>query len=452
MTVRHGVRMSAAALTAALAAGALTLGAAGAAESHGWVGGSASELTARAAMPGNTGLGQVQYEPQSIEGVGDYPVGGPADGKLASAGVAAFAPLDEQSATRWVKNQVSPGAHRFGWTFTAPHNTEKFTYYITKNGWDPNAPLDRGDFELLKNVPHDGSAASTNPVHTVDIPADHSGYHVILAVWEISNTVNAFYNVIDVNISGGQTPVDVTAPTAPTGLAATSTSQTSVSLGWTASSDAVGVTGYRVFRNGAQVGTTTTRAYTDSGLTAATAYRYTVRAVDAAGNLSAASTELVVTTQAPPAVDTQAPTAPSGVHSMGTTSSSVDLMWGASSDDTGVVSYRVERATGSGAFAQVAQVTGTSRVDTGLAAATAYRYRVLAVDAAGNVSAPSAVFEVTTAAVPTDPTVPTWNPSGSYVKGQVVQYGGTRYECVQSHTGVGDPNWITAQALWKPLA
>lgn len=99
---------------------------------------------------------------------------------------------------------------------------------------------------------------------------------------------------------GGTDPGDTTAPTAPTGLKSTAKTASSVSLAWTASTDNVGVSGYDVYRNGAKVaaspvsGTT----YTDTGLSASTAYSYTVRARDAAGNTSAASAALSVTTDA----------------------------------------------------------------------------------------------------------------------------------------------------------
>ena len=96
--------------------------------------------------------------------------------------------------------------------------------------------------------------------------------------------------------AGGGGGGDTTAPTAPTGLTATGTTSTSTTLGWTASTDAVGVTGYTVYRNGAQVGTSATTRYTDTGLAAATTYSYTVRARDAAGNVSAPSAALAVTT------------------------------------------------------------------------------------------------------------------------------------------------------------
>jgi hypothetical protein len=90
---------------------------------------------------------------------------------------------------------------------------------------------------------------------------------------------------------------DTTAPSAPAGLTSPGKTSTSVSLSWTASTDNVGVAGYRVLRGGSQVGTTTGTTYTDTGLTPGTAYSYTVRAYDAAGNTSGASTAVSVTTE-----------------------------------------------------------------------------------------------------------------------------------------------------------
>ncbi|MBP9711022.1 MAG: heparin lyase I family protein [Candidatus Pacebacteria bacterium] len=92
-------------------------------------------------------------------------------------------------------------------------------------------------------------------------------------------------------------PQDTTAPTVPTGLSATAASQTAVNLSWNASTDAVGVAGYRVFRNGTQVADSPGRTFSDTGLTAATMYSYTVAAYDAAGNFSAQSGAVSATTQ-----------------------------------------------------------------------------------------------------------------------------------------------------------
>jgi chitodextrinase len=91
---------------------------------------------------------------------------------------------------------------------------------------------------------------------------------------------------------------DAQAPTAPTGLGATAVSRTRIDLSWTASIDDVGVTGYRVFRDGTQVGSPAGTAFSDTGLSPATAYSYAVKAIDAAGNLSAASAGATATTRA----------------------------------------------------------------------------------------------------------------------------------------------------------
>jgi hypothetical protein len=88
---------------------------------------------------------------------------------------------------------------------------------------------------------------------------------------------------------------DTTPPSAPTGLTATPGS-TTVQLSWAANQAADGVTSYRVYRGGTNVGSSTTNSYTDTGLTPSTAYSYTVTAVDAAGNESAKSAAANTTT------------------------------------------------------------------------------------------------------------------------------------------------------------
>ena len=91
---------------------------------------------------------------------------------------------------------------------------------------------------------------------------------------------------------------DTTPPTAPSGLGGSATGSSSVHLSWGASSDNVGVTNYRVYRDGAAVQTIgNTTSYDDTGLQANTTYTYTVTALDAAGNESPASNPVPVTTQ-----------------------------------------------------------------------------------------------------------------------------------------------------------
>ena len=116
------------------------------------------------------------------------------------------------------------------------------------------------------------------------------------------------------NLSGNSQPVtftttgggggDTSPPTAPAGLAASGTTSTGTGLSWTASTDDVGVAGYDILRapgtsggTFTQAGTSTTTSFGDTGLTPSTAYRYQVRARDAAGNLSPVSNTAAITTQ-----------------------------------------------------------------------------------------------------------------------------------------------------------
>lgn len=92
------------------------------------------------------------------------------------------------------------------------------------------------------------------------------------------------------------TPTDTTAPTAPSGLQATAVSPSQINLTWNASTDGVGVTGYKVYRGGTEIGSAAGTSYQDNGLAQNTSYTYTVKAFDAANNLSAASNSATATT------------------------------------------------------------------------------------------------------------------------------------------------------------
>ena len=92
-------------------------------------------------------------------------------------------------------------------------------------------------------------------------------------------------------------PGDVVLPSTPANLVATAVSSSQINLSWSASTDNVGVTGYQIFRGGTLLTTVTGTSYSNTGLTASTAYSYTVRATDAAGNLSPNSSTASATTQ-----------------------------------------------------------------------------------------------------------------------------------------------------------
>lgn len=151
----------------------------------------------------NINCGQVEWEPQSLEGPKGFPDGGPVDGAIASAGNERFAPLDEQSADRWHKEPLKTGNNVLHWRIEVQHRTESWQLYITREDWDPNQPLSRAQFDLRPL--YDKSADDEIPPESVTIeytiPENYSGYHVLLAVWNVADTGNAFYQVIDTEIS-----------------------------------------------------------------------------------------------------------------------------------------------------------------------------------------------------------------------------------------------------------
>jgi glucuronoarabinoxylan endo-1,4-beta-xylanase len=115
--------------------------------------------------------------------------------------------------------------------------------------------------------------------------------------WKSGSSGNLFLDDFCVSLAGG---ADTQAPSVPAGLASATITQTSFQLRWNAATDNVGVTGYEVFRGGSSIGTTTGTSFNVPNLAPATTYAMRVRARDAAGNWSAQSATLNVTTQAAP--------------------------------------------------------------------------------------------------------------------------------------------------------
>jgi chitodextrinase len=109
-----------------------------------------------------------------------------------------------------------------------------------------------------------------------------------------------------------------------------------IALQWSAATDDTGVTGYRITRNGTQVATTTTLAWTNMVLKPATTYTYTVAAVDAAGNAGPA-VEVSATTKA----DKIRPSKPPGSRIRAVGSRQTKLTWGAATDNVAVRGYRL---------------------------------------------------------------------------------------------------------------
>jgi chitodextrinase/regulation of enolase protein 1 (concanavalin A-like superfamily) len=199
---------------------------------------------------------------------------------------------------------------------------------------------------------------------------------------------------VDLVISSGPPP-DRTPPSVPPNLRVTGTTGSTVALAWSPSVDSggAGLAGYRIFRNGSivPIETTTNSSYTDTGRTPNTLYSYTVVAFDNATppNESDPAGPVTGTTTGTPPTDMTPPSVPQSLQVTGTTTETVSLSWQTSNDTggSGLAGYRVYRQ---GTTMPIGTPSDTTFTDTARAAATAYSYRVSAIDNAGNESAQSA--------------------------------------------------------------
>ena len=208
--------------------------------------------------------------------------------------------------------------------------------------------------------------------------------------------VDAAGNVSDESSALVVKTKDTELPTAPADVAASSITGTGFSLSWTASTDNVGVTGYNVYLDNVLKTSVATAAATITGLTQNTTYSVTVKAIDAVGNESLASTALGVKTK-----DTEAPSAPTNVVASSITGTDFTLTWTASTDNEGVTGYDVYLNNN-----LKTSVAGPSAIITGLVQYTTYSVTVKAKDAAANVSTASTAVDVKTkdTEIPSAPT------------------------------------------------
>ncbi|MFI9613999.1 lytic polysaccharide monooxygenase [Streptomyces sp. NPDC052023] len=124
------------------------------------------------------------------------------DGKLCSANNEAFKGLDLARAD-WPATSVSSGSYTFKYRVTAPHKGT-FKVYVTKPGFDPAKALGWGDLDLANPVATVTDPAASGGFYTFSgsLP-ERSGKHVLYAVWQRSDSPEAFYSCSDVTFGGG---------------------------------------------------------------------------------------------------------------------------------------------------------------------------------------------------------------------------------------------------------
>ncbi|MFF5722843.1 lytic polysaccharide monooxygenase [[Kitasatospora] papulosa] len=194
------MRKRASAAVIGLAIAGVSMFATGSASSHGYTDSpiSRQKLCANGTV---ANCGNIQWEPQSVEGPKGFPAAGPADGKICSGGNSQFAQLDDPRGGAWPATKVTAGqGYSFRWQFTARHSTSDFRYYITKNGWDSTKPLTRAALESqpFMTVPYGNQQPPATLTHQGSMPTQKTGKHIVLAVWNVADTTNAFYACSDV--------------------------------------------------------------------------------------------------------------------------------------------------------------------------------------------------------------------------------------------------------------
>jgi hypothetical protein len=187
-------------------------------------------------------------------------------------------------------------------------------------------------------------------------------------------------------------------------IAAVASNPNQATLSWTASTETGGtISQYLVERcqgigcsSFAQIGSTTSTTYNDTGLSASTDYSYRVRAQDTASTFGPYSSVASLTTPA------SIPSLPGNLTATAASSTQINLTWSSSLETGGSISnYVVSRCQGANCttFSQIGTPTGTAFDDTGLTASTTYTYLVNAIDTNGNPS-PFAIVMAATAQAP----------------------------------------------------
>jgi chitodextrinase len=198
---------------------------------------------------------------------------------------------DQLTFNRWVATQV----HALGMSVGLKNDVDQVSQLVGNFDW----ALDEQCHEFNECSTLDPFVSAGKTVFITEYTAfnqsictssNAAGYSTIFKDLNLTAPVHSC-------VTGGSTgPTDTTPPSVPAGLSASPTSSSSITLSWSASTDNVAVTGYRIARAGVVVGTSAATNFTNPGLSAGTSYTYTVAAFDAAGNVSGFSASASATT------------------------------------------------------------------------------------------------------------------------------------------------------------
>ena len=305
---------------------------------------------------------------------------------LALAGVAQAAPAAPTSLNAWYYTSSGLGLVGLSCTDNADNEIEFRLYrkLSTDTAWS-------SAYSTYTAKAGVGGTVQINDPNA-NLPAGIYEYKI--AACNSSSGCSDFSNVASVTVgtsSGGGSGSDTTPPSMPSGFTATASVIYQVNLSWGASTDNVGVSGYKIYRNGTyltQVGPNAT-SYSDTSVSGAVTYGYYVVAYDQAGNVSLQTQQISVTVL----YDTTQPSAPGNLIASNQSSSQIQLSWGASTDNVGVTQYAIYR--NSSYLASVSSGSCCNYTDNSVTSGATYTYYVTAYDARGNISPASNSVAIT---------------------------------------------------------
>jgi chitinase len=287
-----------------------------------------------------------------------------------------------------------------GTTFAVSGLSASTTYSFTVEAMDANGASAPSSAASVTTLASGGGGSCATPwsatqVYTQGMTASLSGENYVANYWTENNnpsTNNGGAGSGEPWTATGACSSCSAAPSVPTGLAASGTTQSTTNLSWTTVTPPAGCTvSYKVLQSSTVIASPTTNSDAVTGLTPSTTYSFSVEATDSAGT-SAASSAVNVTTLASSC--TTKPSAPTGLAASGTTDSSTNLSWTAVTPPSGctITNYTVlQNGTA------VGTTTTTSYTPGNLSPSTSYSFTVEATDYAGTSGASSAVNVTTTA-------------------------------------------------------
>ena len=308
---------------------------------------------------GNSGRSSITYSgPQGPETRGWYP-GDEWKGDVARMMMYMYLRYGEQC----LPTAVGVGSQQF-------ITDDMIDLFLQWNIEDPVSEFEKGRNTFHENTTNTYAQGNRNPF--IDNP------YLATRIWGGESAEDLW---------GNYTSSDTEAPTTPTNVVASNETSSTIDITWTAASDNIGVTQYRIYIDAVLTAQTAEVNFKITNLQPGTSYNIQIEARDLINNKSEKSNLITATTTS----DTTAPSVPTNITASNISGTGFKMNWDAASDDTAVSVYNI--------FVNSIQTATTSELSytlTGLAPATTYQIAISAEDAATNESAQSNAVAITT--------------------------------------------------------